>query len=100
MTRPCDTATLGNRLRQLRKENNLTQQQLADQLGLAKSVVSYYENDERNPSYDVLRKICQIFHVTSDYMIGMERSKLLNVSDLSEESVGVLMITADALTSK
>ena len=100
MTTTTNQDTLGGRLRQLRKEHNLTQKQLADMLGLAKSIICYYENGGRYPSYDVLCGICRIFHVTSDYMIGRERTKLLDVSDLTEDQIGVLMVAADALSKK
>ena len=100
MAIPHDTSTFGGRLRQLRKARHLTQGQPADWLGLAKSIISYYENGGRYPSYEVLGKLCRIFHVTSDYMLGLERTKLMDVSDLSEESIGVLMTVADALAKK
>ena len=92
--------TLGARLKQLRLDQKLTQQQLAKRLGVAKSVVSYYESGDRCPSYDVLLKIARLFHVTSDYLLGLDRTRLMNVSDLSEENIGVLMTVADALRTK
>ena len=47
----------GKKLKELRKANNLTQSQLAERIGLAKSIISYYESGDRWPSYDVLIKI-------------------------------------------
>ena len=44
----------GNTLKALRIQNNMTQAQLAQQLGLTKSVISAYETGLRMPSYDVL----------------------------------------------
>ena len=61
----------GTQLRQLRNGQKLTQQQLADRLGVAKSVVSYYESGDRFPSYDVLIKIATTFHVTTDFLLGI-----------------------------
>ena len=43
----------GNRLKTLRIQNNMTQFQLSQKLGLTKSVISAYENGLRMPSYDV-----------------------------------------------
>lgn len=87
----------GEKLRELRKSQKLTQQQLADRLGVAKSVVSYYESGDRFPSYDVMVKIAHTFHVTTDYLLDVERKRVLDVSDLSEENIAVLQTVADAL---
>lgn len=90
----------GIRLKTLRKGRHLTQQQLADRLGVAKSVVSYYETGDRFPSYDVLIKIARTFHVTTDYLLGMERTHMLNLSGLTEEDISVVETVADALRKK
>lgn len=90
----------GEKLKLLRTDKKLTQQQLASRLGVAKSVVSYYESGDRFPSYDVLIKIAYTFHVTTDYLLGVDRTKLLNVSDLSDEDIAVVETVADALRKK
>lgn len=90
----------GEKLKTLRKGQKLTQQQLADRLGVAKSVVSYYESGDRFPSYDVLVKIARTFHVTTDFLLDVERTRILDVSDLSEEDITVLETVAEALRKK
>ena len=87
----------GEKLRKLRKEQHLTQLQLAQRLGVVKSVVSYYENGERFPSYDVLTRISRTFHVTTDYLLGTETRRSLDVSDLSDEHIAILENMANAL---
>ena len=62
-----------DKLKMLRTGQKMTQQQLATRLGVAKSVVSYYESGDRFPSYDVLIKIAHIFHTTTDYLLDVER---------------------------
>ena len=55
----------GNRLKELRKQAGLTQQQLANQVGLSKTVISYYELHTRIPSPEVLIKLstfCRKIH--------------------------------------
>ena len=89
-----------NKLKSMRKSQRLTQQQLADRLGVAKSVVSYYENGERFPSYDVLIKISRIFHVTTDYLLGVERKYTIDISDLSESDRAVVTSVISALKEK
>lgn len=90
----------GNRLKTLRKNQKMTQQQLAVRLGVAKSVISYYESGDRFPSYDVLTKIARTFHVTTDFLLGLERSRILDVSDLNDADIAVLETVANALRKK
>ena len=90
----------GERLKQLRKTHNLTQQQLATRLNVAKSIISYYENGERFPSNDVLIKISKSFHVSVDYLLGINMSKTIDVSDLTDEEIEALQIVADAFRNK
>lgn len=90
----------GEKLRMLRTGQKLTQQQLAERLGIAKSVVSYYESGNRFPSYDVLVKIARTFHVTTDYLLDVERKRIIDVSDLPEDDINVVITVADALRKK
>ena len=78
---------INDRLKELRKNSGLTQKQLAERIGVAKSVVSYYESGDRLPSYDVLKKLARTFHVTTDYLLGIEYSRTLDVSDLSDDQI-------------
>lgn len=90
----------GKRLKELRLQAGLTQKQLADQIGVTKSVVSYYELQERYPSPDVLIKLAGIFHVTSDYLLGMDNQQMLDISDLDEEDICLLQHTITVLRKK
>ena len=90
----------GDKLKMLRNGQKMTQQQLAIRLGVAKSVVSYYESGDRFPSYDVLIKIARTFHVTTDYLLDIERRRVLDVSDLTEEQIAVILTVANALKNK
>lgn len=78
---------MGTRLKQLRKDNKMTQQQLSEVLGLAISSISSYESGDRKPSYSILRKYAAYFHVTSDYILGIEKKISLDVSDLTKEQI-------------
>ena len=88
------------RLRALRTSAGMTQAELAQRLNVTKSVVSYYELQERTPSPDVLIRLADIFRVTTDYLLGMNHQKTLDVSDLSEEDIGYLLMTIDMLKKK
>ena len=90
----------GEKLRTLRKTAGMTQTDLANRLHVTKSVVSYYELLERSPSPDVLIKLADIFHVTTDYLLGITHRKMLDVSDLSDDDVRLLMLTIETLRKK
>ena len=59
-----------NRIKTLREELNMTQQELADKLGGAKSTVAMYEKGDRKPSLEVLVKLSEIFDSSIDYILG------------------------------
>ena len=63
---------LGYRIRRLRKEKMLSQEQLGKLLGVSKVSVSGYENGTRNPSMEILSKMVDVFNVSSDYILGRE----------------------------
>ena len=60
----------GNRLRQLRKEANLTQKDLAAKLGLAFSTISMYERGIREPDFETTEAIADYFNVSMDFLLG------------------------------
>lgn len=65
-------ATLGERLKELRIAKHLTQQQLADKIGVAKNTISVYESGTRKPSYEVLEALSDYFNVDVGYLLGKE----------------------------
>ncbi len=90
----------GKRLKRLRLDANLTQAELAKRLNITKAVVSYYELQERSPSPEVLIKLTGIFHVTADYLLGIDNKKLIDVTDLDEDDMRLLLITIETLRKK
>ncbi len=77
-------------LKELRKSRSLTQAELGAAIGLSKAVISKYENGMGYPNFDVLIHIARFFGVTTDYMLGVDQSKTINVSDLSNSQIDVL----------
>lgn len=91
----------GNTLKELRQQAGLTQKQLADRLWLSKATVSYYEQSVRSPSPEVLVKLSWVFHVSTDYLLGIENKKqTLDVSDLSDEDIKFLENAIELLRKK
>ncbi|CAI6081166.1 helix-turn-helix domain-containing protein [Cohnella sp. JJ-181] len=62
--------SMGDRLRQLRLERHLSQEEVARQVGITRSAYSHYEINNRHPVYDTLIKLAQYFNVSLDYIIG------------------------------
>lgn len=90
----------GSKLKELRTQNGLTQQQLATQLGVTKSVVSFYERQERTPSPEVLRKMAAVFRVSTDFLLDIDRTKRLDVSDLDDDDIQLVSLLIDTLRRK
>ena len=64
-----------NRLKRLRKELKLTQEQLSHELNIARSTISGYETERKEPDYDTLIYIANYFDVSIDYILGRTNVK-------------------------
>lgn len=80
----------GDKLKELRTERNMTQEDLAKRLDIVKATVSGYETSQTYPSIEVLLKLCDIFDVTSDYLLGRSESRVLLKSDLTDEQIFIV----------
>lgn len=76
--------------KELRLSKNLTQSQLGERMWVKKSVISAYETDARPPSLDMLIKYAKEFNVTTDYLLGLDANKTINVEGLSEQQILLL----------
>ena len=56
-------------VRKYRKLNNFTQSELAKQIGVSKAAISMWENGERNPNIEMLKKIAKILNCTTDELL-------------------------------
>lgn len=71
-----------NRIKSLREEYKMTQQELADKIDGAKSTIAMYEKGDRKPSMEVLIKLSEIFNCTIDYLLG--KSDIRNPEELKQ----------------
>ena len=58
------------RLKELRKKNNMTQVQLADKLGVSKGTVAMWETGHRSPSVEMILKLSDVFNRNMEYILG------------------------------
>lgn len=87
---------LNVRIKELRIAHNLTQVEFGNKLSVAKQTVSNWENNNIQPSIDMLIKIADYFGVTTDYLLGRSNDNSLDVSSLTpEQAAHVRMIVAD-----
>ena len=90
----------GKTLKKLRLDEGMTQQQLATKLGVTKSVVSYYELQERYPSPEVLIRLSRIFNVSTDHLLGLDKKETLDVEGLDSEDIVTIKRMIAALRNK
>ena len=83
--------TMGERIKQLRKENGMTQTALAEALGVTKGTVSTWETNSRTPNFETLHKMCDMFQRRLDYILG--RSDDATPTVQSEEELDALAIS-------
>lgn len=67
-----DNMFLGERLKKLRLEKGLSQQELGDLIGVSKVSISEYENGNRIPLLNNFNELLDVFHVTADYFLGRD----------------------------
>ncbi|TDG00287.1 helix-turn-helix domain-containing protein [Paenibacillus piri] len=60
----------GERIASLREKQFLTQEELSKKLGITRASLSHYENNRREPDYDTIVKIANLFNVSIDYLVG------------------------------
>ena len=76
--------------KELRLSKNLTQTQLAERMWVKKSIISAYETEARPPSLDMLIKYAKEFNVTTDYLLGLQEHKFINVDSLTDQQINIL----------
>ncbi len=64
-----------DRLKKLRDENNVSQFDLSNYLGISQQALSKWENEKTEPDNDSLVKIANYFNVSTDYLLGNSESK-------------------------
>lgn len=65
-----------DRIKELRKTKKLSQEKLADMIGVTKQAVSQYERGVRKPDIPTIDALCDVFNVSSDYLLGKDNVTL------------------------
>lgn len=81
---------ISERIRLLREQNNMTQSELARELHVTRSSVNAWEMGVSTPSTSLLVTIALLFHVSTDFLLGIRSSATLDVSDLNDKEIMIL----------
>ena len=81
---------LSDRIREIRIAKRISQVELARQLGVTKQSVSNWENDNIQPSVEMLSRIADALSVSTDYLLGRDEKRYLDISGLSEDAIQTL----------
>lgn len=63
---------IGNQLKELRSVTKRTQAEVAEHLEISRAAYSHFENNRNEPDNDMLAKLADYFHVTTDYLLGRD----------------------------
>ena len=77
--------SLGKRISHYRKAMGLTQDKLAEQLGVTAQAVSKWENDQSCPDITTLPKLAEIFGITTDELLGREPQQVIHQAEVVDE---------------
>lgn len=80
------------RIKELRLSLGINQVEFGKKLNVSKQCVSNWENDNIQPSIDMLIRICNTFSVSADYLLGIEYSETVDISDLTEEEKKIIFM--------
>lgn len=72
----------GDRLKELRINQNLSQEKLGKLLGVRRSSVSNWETNKATPTFNILTKIADYFNVSTDYLLGLNQDDLDKIAKL------------------
>ncbi|MBQ3086020.1 MAG: helix-turn-helix transcriptional regulator [Clostridia bacterium] len=91
---------LNERIKSLRLNRSMSQVELADRLGVTKQSVSNWENDNIQPSIEMLVKIAKVFNVSTDYLLSLDDRKYIEVTGLSDQTIAHIQLLISDITTK
>ena len=89
----------GLRIRELREKHKLSQEELGRRIGRSKSVISSYENNLKVPPLDILTQLAVLFNVSLDYLVGIDKDKMISIEALTDEQKDLIQATVQELKS-
>ena len=87
--------SLNENIKQLRLSRNLSQVDLAKALGVTKQSISNWENNNIQPSIDMLIRLAQFFSVSTDCILGLNHRKYIEISELTDRQLAHISAIID-----
>ena len=85
---------IGERLKEIRKDHGDTQQDLANKLSVSVFTIQSWEQEKSAPSHDLLVALCELYQVSSDYLLGLKSDDPVFVTkreaELSPDNLAIL----------
>ncbi|MBO8158858.1 helix-turn-helix transcriptional regulator [Thermosyntropha sp.] len=92
---------LNEKIKELRLQKNLTQEQLGKLIGVTTSMIGMYETGARKPSLEVLTKLANCFDVSIDYLLGREDELQINREEMFRDpDIRAIARAAQNMTSE
>lgn len=91
---------LNENIKRLRRLRGISQVELGNALHVSKQCISNWENDNIQPSIDMLVKIAVYFNVTTDYLLDLSAQNTLNVDGLTDEEIMHIKLLVEDLAAK
>lgn len=88
------------KLRVLREARKLTQLQVANRVGVSKTMISAYETASKAPSIEVLIRLSRLYGVSIDYLVCVDAPKVIDVSNLDDDSVALISALVERLKGR
>ena len=64
--------SIGNRVKELRRDYNLSQAKLGDLLSVSQDTISLWENNKALPNTEYIILLCKMFDISADYLLGLD----------------------------
>ena len=91
---------VADRIKTLREQRGFTQAALSKELGITRSSVNAWEMGISVPSTQYIVELANIFHVSTDYLLGVDSSASISVAGLTEEDVHIIHAIVEHLRAK
>lgn len=91
---------IAEKIKFLREQKKYTQTELAKKLGITRSSVNAWEMGISVPSTQYIVELANIFSVTTDYLLGVEKTSAIDISGLTEQDIEMIYTLAEYLKSK
>lgn len=80
-----------NRIREIRKDNNLSQVEFAKRIGVTQNTITRFESGNRTPSNILIRSICREFHISQAWLEGGVEPKYIDQDEADIEVINRIM---------